>query len=59
MELATGQDMSTAIQQRIARPLGLHRTLLPTSGNGLSVPFTHGYVASGERPHPGAGCCLG
>ncbi|MFI9103101.1 serine hydrolase domain-containing protein [Streptomyces fildesensis] len=43
VELAGGQDLSTAVQQRIARPLGLHRTLLPTSGNGLSNPFTHGY----------------
>ena len=43
VELTTGQDVSTAIQQRIAEPLGLHRTLLPTSGNGLSTPFTHGY----------------
>ena len=45
VELATAQDLSTAIQKRIARPLGLRRTLLPTSitGNGLSPPFTHGY----------------
>jgi D-alanyl-D-alanine carboxypeptidase len=43
VELTTGQDVSTAIQQRIAAPLGLHRTLLPTSGNGLSEPFTRGY----------------
>ncbi len=43
VELAGGQDLSTAVQQRIARPLGLHRTLLPTTGNGLSKPFTHGY----------------
>ncbi|MFF1395805.1 serine hydrolase domain-containing protein [Streptomyces sp. NPDC058287] len=43
VELAGGQDLSTAVQQRIARPLGLRRTLLPTSGNGLSKPFTHGY----------------
>jgi D-alanyl-D-alanine carboxypeptidase len=43
VELTTGQDISTAIQRRIARPLRLHRTLLPTTGNGLSVPFTHGY----------------
>jgi D-alanyl-D-alanine carboxypeptidase len=43
VELTTGQDLSTAIQQRIAGPLGLHRTLLPTSGNGLNDPFTHGY----------------
>ncbi len=43
VELAGGQDLSTAVQQRIARPLGLRRTLLPTSGNGLSRPFTHGY----------------
>jgi D-alanyl-D-alanine carboxypeptidase len=48
VELATGQDVSTAIQQRIARPLGLHRTLLPRTGNGLSAPFTHGY--GGIRP---------
>ena len=47
VELVTGENMSTAIQQRIARPLGLHRTLLPTSGNGLSVPFTHGYGTGG------------
>jgi D-alanyl-D-alanine carboxypeptidase len=54
VELTTGQDVSTAIQQRIAEPLGLHRTLLPTSGNGLSAPFTHGYgtggVMSAEAP---------
>ncbi|WP_392892891.1 serine hydrolase domain-containing protein [Streptomyces sp. LN699] len=43
VELAGGQDLSTAVQQRIARPLGLRRTLLPTSGNGLTAPFTHGY----------------
>ncbi|MCT9011478.1 serine hydrolase domain-containing protein [Streptomyces rhizosphaerihabitans] len=43
VELAGGEDLSTAVQQRIARPLGLRRTLLPTSGNGLSKPFTHGY----------------
>ena len=43
VELVTGQDVSTAIQERIAEPLALHRTLLPTSGNGLSEPFTHGY----------------
>lgn len=49
VELTTGQRVSTAIQRRIAGPLGLHRTLLPTSGNGLSVPFTHGYVASGKN----------
>jgi D-alanyl-D-alanine carboxypeptidase len=43
VELVTGQDLNSAIQQRIAAPLGLQRTFLPTSGNGLSVPFTHGY----------------
>jgi D-alanyl-D-alanine carboxypeptidase len=47
VELTTGQDVSTAIQQRIAKPLGLRRTLLPTSGNGLSEPFTHGYGTGG------------
>ena len=45
VELATGQDLNTAIQERIAKPLGLRRTLLPTSisDNGLSTPFAHGY----------------
>jgi D-alanyl-D-alanine carboxypeptidase len=49
VELTTGQDISTAIQQRIAGPLGLHRSFLPTSGNGLSNPFTHGYGTGGVR----------
>jgi D-alanyl-D-alanine carboxypeptidase len=49
VELTTGQRLTTAIQRRIARPLGLHRTLLPTRGNGLSAPFTHGYVPSGQN----------
>jgi D-alanyl-D-alanine carboxypeptidase len=43
VELVTGQTLSTELQQRIARPLGLRRTSLPTSGNGLTDPFTHGY----------------
>jgi D-alanyl-D-alanine carboxypeptidase len=45
VELATGQDLSTAIEKRIAEPLGLRRTYLPTSitDDGLSAPFAHGY----------------
>jgi D-alanyl-D-alanine carboxypeptidase len=43
VELATGKELSTVLQERIAQPLGLHRTLLPTSGNGLTKPFTQGY----------------
>jgi D-alanyl-D-alanine carboxypeptidase len=43
VEVTTGQDVSSAIQQRIAGPLRLHRTFLPTTGNGLSAPFTRGY----------------
>ena len=31
-------------------PLGLHRTLLPTSGNGLTPPFTHGYGTGSVGP---------
>jgi D-alanyl-D-alanine carboxypeptidase len=50
VEVTTGQDVSTAIQTRIAEPLGLHRTLLPTSGNGLSMPFTHGYGTGDVMP---------
>ncbi len=47
VEMATGQDISAAIHDRITEPLGLHRTLLPTTGNGLSAPFTHGYGTGG------------
>jgi D-alanyl-D-alanine carboxypeptidase len=43
VELTTGQNISTAIQQRILKPLDMRRTLLPTSGNGLTEPFAHGY----------------
>jgi D-alanyl-D-alanine carboxypeptidase len=50
VELASGQDVSTAIRERIPRPLGLRRTLLPTSGNGLSAPFTHGYGLGNVGP---------
>ncbi len=47
VELTTGLDISTAIRTRITEPLGMHRTFLPTSGNGLSTPFTHGYGTGG------------
>ena len=50
VELVTGQDLSTVLQQRIAKPLGLHRTLLPTTGNGLSAPFTRGYGTGDVGP---------
>jgi len=50
VELVTGQDLSTALQQRIAKPLRLRRTLLPASGNGLSVPFAHGYGTGEVAP---------
>ncbi|MGH7920099.1 MAG: serine hydrolase domain-containing protein [Candidatus Dormibacteraceae bacterium] len=46
VELATHQSFATVVQQRIVRPLGLHRTYFPTSetsGSGLTAPFTHGY----------------
>jgi D-alanyl-D-alanine carboxypeptidase len=43
IELATHQQLATVVQKRIVGPLGLRRTLFPTSGNGLSAPFTHGY----------------
>ena len=43
VELVTGQDLSTVLQERIAVPLGLTRTSLPTLGSGLTAPYTHGY----------------
>jgi len=45
-ELAGDEDLATLIEERIAAPLGLSRTLLPDSGNGLSEPFVRGYTAS-------------
>jgi D-alanyl-D-alanine carboxypeptidase len=50
VELVTGEDLSTAIRKMITEPLGLHRTFLPTSGNGLSAPFTHGYGTGEVAP---------
>jgi D-alanyl-D-alanine carboxypeptidase len=50
VELVTGQNLSTALQARIARPLGLHRTLLPTTGSGLAPPFTRGYGTGSTGP---------
>ena len=50
MELATDQDLSTAIRERITVPLGLRRTYLPTFGNGLTRPFTHGYGTGEVAP---------
>jgi D-alanyl-D-alanine carboxypeptidase len=52
VELVTHQSLSTAIQRRIARPLGLRRTHLPTSisSNGLTAPFTHGYGTGEVTP---------
>jgi D-alanyl-D-alanine carboxypeptidase len=50
VELVTGQSLSTAIRTRITVPLGLHRTYLPTSGDGLRRPFTHGYGTGEVAP---------
>jgi len=51
VELVTGQDLSTAIQERIAKPLGLTRTSLPTSGSGLTAPYAHGYGTGDVGPN--------
>lgn len=48
-ELAGGGPLADLIQQRIVAPLGLRRTVLPATGNGLTDPFAHGYfVATGN-----------
>lgn len=47
VELVEGKDLSTVLEERITEPLGLTRTSLVMSGNGLTAPFTHGY-GSGE-----------
>lgn len=50
VELVTGKSLSTALQERIAKPLGLTRTLLPTAGSGLTQPLTHGYGTGSVGP---------
>jgi D-alanyl-D-alanine carboxypeptidase len=50
VELVTGQDLDTALQERIAEPLGLTRTLLPASGSGLTPPYSHGYGTGSTGP---------
>jgi D-alanyl-D-alanine carboxypeptidase len=49
-ELATGQNLSALIRKRITAPLGLRRTYLPTSGDGLTSPYTHGYGLNPAQP---------
>ncbi len=43
VEVIDGADLSTVIAKRITEPLGMERTALVTSGNGLTEPFTRGY----------------
>lgn len=50
VELVTGQNLGAAIRKRITVPLGLRRTYLPTQGNGLGRPFTHGYGTGEVAP---------
>ncbi|WP_194398104.1 serine hydrolase domain-containing protein [Microbacterium atlanticum] len=50
VEIVTGQDLNTALQERIATPLGLDRTLLPASGSGLTPPLTRGYGTGSTGP---------
>jgi D-alanyl-D-alanine carboxypeptidase len=52
-ELVNGTDLGALIERRIAKPLGLQDTYLPSSGNGLKAPFTQGY-ASGPTEAPPA-----
>jgi D-alanyl-D-alanine carboxypeptidase len=50
VELVDGKDLATVLQERIAEPLGLTRTELVVSGDGLTEPFTRGYGAGELGP---------
>ncbi|WP_173923112.1 serine hydrolase [Agromyces sp. Marseille-P2726] len=50
VEVVEGEDLSTVLERRITEPLGMTRTSLVTSGNGLTEPFTRGYGAGELGP---------
>ncbi len=50
VEVVEGEELSTVLAERIAEPLGLTRTSLVMSGNGLTEPFTRGYGAGELGP---------
>lgn len=50
VELVEQKDLSTVLTERITEPLGLTRTSLATSGNGLTVPYTRGYGTGDVGP---------
>jgi D-alanyl-D-alanine carboxypeptidase len=52
VELVEGKDLSTVLEERITKPLGLTRTSLATSSSnsGLTAPFTHGYGSGDLGP---------
>jgi D-alanyl-D-alanine carboxypeptidase len=44
-EEVTGESLPDLVQSRVAEPLGLTGTALPTTGTeGMPEPFTHGYL---------------
>ena len=47
VERVTGRPVGDVIDERIAQPLGLHGTLLPTTPE-LPEPFAHGYLPTPE-----------
>ena len=49
-ELVSHESLSTLIHQRIAVPLHLSHTYLPTSGSGLTTPYMHGYLGDPAQP---------
>jgi D-alanyl-D-alanine carboxypeptidase len=49
-ELAGHDGLSGLIRARIVEPLGLRRTYLPSSENGLTDPYTRGYAEPPGQP---------
>ena len=49
VEAATGRRYEQELQDRVAAPLGLTSTSLPTDA-AMPTPFLHGYDVSGKEP---------
>ncbi|HEY2060672.1 MAG TPA: serine hydrolase domain-containing protein [Amycolatopsis sp.] len=52
VEKVTGKPLARVLDERIARPLGLHSTFLPGDFPFLPRPAAHGYEQAYPLPHP-------
>jgi D-alanyl-D-alanine carboxypeptidase len=52
VEKVTGKPLAKVLDERIARPLGLHSTFLPGDFPFVPRPAAHGYEQAYPLPHP-------